>query len=220
MNGLFRKQQIGSNKSLFKKSISIPTTFFKKGNSELDLHDVLKNSYADSSSQSSFGADKGYEFDKDLSNHNQQVYFHPQDKKLVMSVTGTHNASDILTDARVMAGGLKNTDRYKQAEATLQNAKTKYGVDSATIAGHSLGGLVGSYIAGGNDKVYTLDKAQTIGNRNSKNESAYRTAGDVVSLLGAGNIKTIGKGNVLTGGISGALSSHNISNIKNAGIII
>jgi len=220
MNGLFRKQQIGQNKSLFKKSIVISPPLFKKGNSDLDLHDVLKNSYANASSQASFGSDKGYQFDKELSNDNQQVYYHPEDKKLLVSVTGTHNASDILTDARVMAGSLKNTDRYKQAQATLDSAKSKYGVDSATIAGHSLGGLVGSYIGSSKDKVYTLDKAQTIGNRNNVNEQAYRSAGDVVSLLGAGKIKTIGKGNVLTGGISGALSSHNVSNIKNAGIII
>lgn len=220
MSGLFRKQIASVNKPLFRKTINIAPPLFKKGSSDLNLHDVLKNSYADKSQQASFGSDKGYVYDKDLSNHNQQVYYHPQDKKLVVSIAGTHNASDVLTDARMMAGGLKNTDRYKQAQATLQNAKAKYGVDSATIAGHSLGGVVSSYIAGSNDKVYTLDKAQTIGNRNAKNESAYRSAGDVVSLLGANKIKTIGKGNVLTGGITGALSSHNVSNIKNAGIII
>jgi hypothetical protein len=220
MSGLFRKQIAPSNKPLFRKTINIAPPLFKKGSSDLNLHDVLKNSYANSSQQASFGADKGYVYDKDLSNHNQQVYYHPQDKKLVVSVAGTHNASDILTDARMMAGGLKNTDRYKQAQATLQNAKAKYGVDSATIAGHSLGGVIGSYIGGSNDKVYTLDKAQTIGNRNSKNEKAYRSAGDVVSLLGANKIKTIGSGSVLTGGIAGALSSHNVSNIQNAGIII
>ena len=220
MSALFRKQIAQSNKPLFRKTINIAPPIFKKGSSDLNLHDVLKNSYANASQQASFGADKGYVYDKDLSNHNQQVYYHPQDKKLVVSIAGTHNSSDILTDARVMAGGLKNTDRYKQAQATLQNAKSKYGVDSATIAAHSLGGIIGSYIAGSNDKVYTLDKAQTIGNRNSKNEKAYRSAGDVVSLLGANKIKTIGSGSVLTGGITGALSSHNVSNIKDAGIII
>ena len=220
MSGLFRKQIAPSNQALFRKTINIAPPLFKKGSSDLNLHDVLKNSYANASQQASFGADKGYVYDKDLSNHNQQVYYHPQDKKLVVSIAGTHNASDVITDARMMAGGLKNTDRYKQAQATLQNAKNKYGVDSATIASHSLGGVIGSYIAGSNDKVYTLDKAQTIGNRNAKNEKAYRSAGDVVSLLGADKIKTIGNGNVLTGGITGALSSHNVSNIKNAGIII
>jgi hypothetical protein len=220
MSGLFRKQIIATNRPLFKKTLNIPQPLFKKGSSDLNLHDVLKNSYASPSQQASFGADKGYVFDKDLSNHNQQVYYHPQDKKLVVSVAGTHNASDVLTDARLMAGGLKNTDRFKQAQSTLQNAKNKYGVDSATIAGHSLGGSVASYIGGSKDKVYTLDKGQTIGNTNNVNEKAYRSAGDVVSLLGANKIKTIGKGNVLTGGITGALSSHNVSNIKNSGIII
>jgi len=220
MSAFFRKQIIKSNRPLFKKSINLKDSLFKKGSSDLNLHDVLKNSYANKAQQSTFGSDKGYLYDNNLSNHNQQVYFHPQDRKLVLSVAGTHNFSDVLTDGRVMAGGLKNTDRYKQAKATLDSAKSKYGVDSATIAGHSLGGIVASYIGGSNDKVYTLDKAQTLGNRNNVNEKAYRNAGDVASLLGANKIKTIGRGNVLTGGITGALDSHKVDKIKNSGIII
>lgn len=218
---LFQKQKgfIGSN--FFKKSVVKPVPLFKKGTGDLNLHDVLKNSYANRNDQSNFGADKGFVFDKELSSHNQQVYYHPQEKKLVMSVTGTHTAGDILTDARMMAGGLKNTDRYKQAEKVLQNAKTKYGVDSATIAGHSIGGVISSYIGNSKDKVVTLDKAQTIFNRNNVNEKAYRSAGDVVSILGANKMKTIGKGNFFGAtSIGSALRAHNISNIKDANIII
>jgi hypothetical protein len=62
-------------RSLFNKTINTEPSLFKKGSSDLNLHDVLKNSYADSSKQASFGSDSGYEFDKDLSNHNQQVIY-------------------------------------------------------------------------------------------------------------------------------------------------
>jgi hypothetical protein len=215
----FRKSKVGFQ-NLFKKNIQKTTPLFKKGG-DLNLHDVLKNSYADQKSQSQFGKDKGYVYDKELSSHNQQVYYHPEQKKLVMSITGTHNASDALTDARLMAGGLKNTQRYKDAKDILNKAKSKYGVDSATIASHSLGGSITSAIGSSKDKLYTLDKGQTLGNTTRANEQAFRSAGDIVSLAGAGSgIKTIGKGNVITGGIKGALSSHNVSNIKNAGIFI
>jgi hypothetical protein len=216
----FRKSKIGITQNLFKKNNpQNGSSMFKKGG-DLNLHDVLKNSYADQKSQSQFGKDKGYVYDKDLSSHNQQVYYHPQQKKLVVSITGTHNAGDALTDARLMAGGLKNTQRYKDAKNILNKAKSKYGVDSATIAGHSLGGSISSAVGSSKDKILSLDKGQTIGNTTRSNEQAFRSAGDIVSLAGAKNIKTIGKGNVLTGGVKGALSSHNVSNIKNAGIFI
>lgn len=226
MNSIFKKIiQAPSmlRASLFSKSSKPVTQLFQKGISDSvgpSLHDVLKNSYATPSVQAKFGADKGYVFDNELSNHNQQVYHNPTQNKLLVSVTGTHNLHDAITDARLLAGGLKNTDRYKQAQNTLQQAKSKYGVDSATIAGHSLGGSIGSYIAGSKDKVLTLDKGQTIGNRNNVNEQAFRSAGDVVSLLGANKMKTIGSGSILTGGLSGALNAHNISNIKDANIFV
>ena len=74
MKAMFRKI-VRPVRSLFNKTINTEPSLFKKGSSDLNLHDVLKNSYADSSKQASFGSDSGYEFDKDLSNHNQQVIY-------------------------------------------------------------------------------------------------------------------------------------------------
>ena len=155
---LYQKPTTRLNSSMFKKNFTNAVNsakMFKKNtpNTDLNLHDVLKNSYASPDKQANFGKDKGYIYDKDLSNHNQQVYFHPDQKKLLVSIAGTHNASDLVTDARMMAGGLKNTDRFKSAQSTLNTAKNKYGVDSATIAGHSLGGVIGSYAGSSKDKV-------------------------------------------------------------------
>ena len=54
---------------------------------QLDLNDVLKNSYSNEHRENM----NGYKLDKELSNHNQQVYYNPEHKKLVVSVAGTTN---------------------------------------------------------------------------------------------------------------------------------
>lgn len=198
------------------------------------LHKVLKNSYASKDKQKS--AYKNYVYDEGLSNGNQQVYFNPKNKKLLLSVTGTHNLSDWGTDAYLAAGKLKDTNRYKEADSILKKAKSKYNVNEATVAGHSLGGGIGQYIAGSNDKVFTLDKGATIGQKTRANENAYRSSGDVVSLLNANstrmktlkNNKAPGVYSAVGGLIGGplgylagqALESHNVDNIKNEKIFI
>ena len=85
----------------------------------------------------------------------------------------------------LVMGKLKDTSRYKEAGKTLDNAKHKYGVDSATVTGHSLGGAIAQYMRSKNDKVYSLDKGATIGQKTRTNESAYRSSGDLVSGMNA-----------------------------------
>ena len=214
-------------------------THFDNDDNKLTLHDALKNSYADKKTQKQDMKKYGYYRDNQLSNENQQVYYKPDEKKLLVSVTGTHNLKDVGTDAYLAVGKLKDTNRYKEAKDTLDKAKKRYGVD-ATIVGHSLGGSVGQYIGGSNDKVISLDKGATIGTPTRNNENAYRSAGDAVSLLNANatNTKTLGKGNLLSNhkyaiggslfGLPGtiigagldALNSHNVSNIKNEKIFV
>jgi hypothetical protein len=158
----------------------------------LKLHDVLKRSYASKEEQKKGFHNKrgkGYDYDEDLSNDNQQVYYNKKKKKLLVSVAGTHNLSDVGTDAYLAMGHLKDTNRYKEAENVLNKAKSKYGVDSATVVGHSLGGSISQYIAGSKDKAITLDKGATIGQKTRSNENAYRTKGDAVSLLNANSTR-------------------------------
>lgn len=126
---------------------------------------------------------QGYQLDNELSDHNQSVYYNPENRKLLYSVTGSHNLSDVGTDLYLLGGHLKDTNRYKKAHEGLRKAKSKYGVDSATVTGHSLGGSIAGYIASNNDHVVTLDKGATLGQKIKKNEEAYRTKGDVVSVL-------------------------------------
>ena len=80
---------------------------------QLSLYDTLKNSYSKDPKQNM----NGYKIDKELSNHNQQVYYNPKHKKLVVSVAGTHNLKDWGTDIFLGAGKLKNTNRYKEAKS-------------------------------------------------------------------------------------------------------
>jgi hypothetical protein len=164
--------------------------------SQLSLHDVLKSSYMDKNKQANELAKHNYKYDSMLSNHNQQIYYNPDDRKLLNVVTGSHNLADWGTDAYLAVGKLKDTNRYKEADRTLKEAKKKYGIDSATVAGHSLGASIGSYIAGSGDQFYGLDAGYTIGQKTRSrdgNHHHYRTTGDVVSALGANakNMTTI-----------------------------
>ena len=190
---------------------------------DLLLHDVIKNSYAKNKAKSM----KGYNLDEGLSNHNQQVYYNPNNKKLLYSVTGTHKThwldyNDVGTDIALGAGHLKDTNRYKEAEKTLKQAKQKYGVNKAMIAGHSLGGSISGYIGNPDvDSIYTLDKGATVGQLVRKNEHAYRTKGDAISFINANdsNMKTLINPNQDTGRfLKNATQAHNVSNIKNNNI--
>jgi hypothetical protein len=64
------------------------------------------------------GKNKKYIKDKSLSSDNQQVYVKKLKNgknKLLYSVAGTHNLSDVVTDGYLAVGKLKDTSRYKQA---------------------------------------------------------------------------------------------------------
>jgi hypothetical protein len=111
----------------------------------------------------------------------------------------------------------------------LQKAKSKYGVNEATVTGHSLGGSIAGYVANKQDKVITLDKGATIGQPIRSNEKAYRSSGDAVSLLNAGTKgmitlpnpnKSIRAGNPFLNFAGNILNAHNVSNIKNSSIFV
>jgi hypothetical protein len=191
----------------------------------LNLHDVLNNSYASRDKQKGAFKNQGYVFDSDLSDINQQVYYNPREKKLLYSVKGTNPLSlkDLGTDAYLAMGKLKDTNRYKEAEKKLQLAKTRYSPKDVVVAGHSLGGSISQYIAGKNDKVYTLNKGATIGQKTRSNENAFRTKGDAVSLLNSNStrMQTLKNPNIITKiRPVDALLAHNVSNIKKENIFV
>jgi hypothetical protein len=204
----------------------------------LNLYSVLKNSYSTRDKQKKAFANQGYVYDGDLSTNEHQVYFNPKDKKLLYTVKGTNPFSlkDIGTDIYLAAGHLKDTDRFKQEKATLEKARKRYNPSNTTVSGHSLGGTLSQYIASKDDKVYTLDKGATIGQKSRSNENAFRSQNDVVSMLntnsknmttlkrpnGIGMYRTIGllAGGPIGGLIGNALDSHDINNIKKSNIMV
>jgi hypothetical protein len=188
----------------------------------LKLYNILTNGYAHKNKNLG-----DYEYDKKLSNRNEQVYYNKNTNKMLFNVNGTNPFSprDIMTDVYLAFGGLKLTNRYKEAEQTLKNARNKYNPQETTLTGHSLGGSITSYLGskGANDKIITLDKGATIGQKTRNIEKAYRTEADVVSLLNANSkhMTTLHNNNIKTGILPiDALNAHNVSNIKNEKIFV
>ena len=80
------------------------------------FHDILANGYSKDKKNNL----NGYKLDDELSNHNHQVYYHPEKKKLLYNVTGTHNAEDIIDDIRLATGfGFKKTKPVSYTHLTL-----------------------------------------------------------------------------------------------------
>jgi len=191
------------------------------------LYETLKASYADAATQKTSLGRYGYQRDDELSNDNQQVYYNPIKQKIIYDVAGTHNLKDVGTDLYLAAGHLKDTNRYKEAAATLQKAKDKYHPKETVGTGHSLGGAVVGYLPV--DKAYTLDKGATIGQSIAPTEQAYRTRGDAVSALNstakrmitlANPSRPVRTGNPFLDVAGSVLQAHNVSNIRNQPIFV
>jgi hypothetical protein len=202
---------------------------------DLSLYDALRASYNQSDENIRKLKDKGYNYDSELSNHNQQVFYRPTDKKLLFTVAGTHNLADARTDVYLGLGKLQDTDRFKESKNKFDQAKKKYTPTNTSVVGHSLGGAISQYLTNEqNDTVYTLDKGATIGQPTRNNEKAYRSSGDGVSFLGSGitTLKNDNKnkyykwgrlfgpvGRVLGWG-KDTLDAHNVSNVKEEPIFV
>jgi len=191
----------------------------------IQLYDLLKQSYEplNNSSLKKF-EDLGYQLDTSLSNKNNKVSYNQAQKKLIFIVKGTNptSAQDVYTDVALSFGRLKNTDRYKDSDKRLKQAKQKYGVSSALVVGHSLGAIISKYIAGSSDKVVQYNSASVIGEKPRDNVTSYRTSGDLVSLLNKNTSITLDKEKTnisdAFGSVGRALSSHDLNQIKNVDI--
>jgi hypothetical protein len=191
----------------------------------MNLSDVLAVGYKNQEQQQKYFSDNNYIRDNQLSTADNQAYYNKDENKLLFNVTGSHKVSDFLiTDPLLALGGLKYTDRYKQSDKLLKLAKQKYQPTKTSVVGHSLGGSIAGLIGTGDD-VFTLDKGATIGTRTRSNETSYRTAGDLVSLLSSGSkrVKTLANSNqnYFNNGLLGqAYQAHDIKNIKNSKIFV
>ena len=77
------------------------------------LYDTLRIGYLPSESQQGKEMAKyGYQIDKGLSSDNQQVYYNPENKKLLYNVTGSHTLDDwVNSDLKLALGIKKNTGK-------------------------------------------------------------------------------------------------------------
>ena len=213
---------------LFKKGLGYVHSLFSKNGEKQTKHllakgdvrayDAMKNSYASQSDQAKFGAEQGYIYDDVLSTDNSQVYYNPESGKMLYSITGTHNVSDIGTDFQLMRGRLNDTKRFKQAEDTFTLAKQKYQPKETVAYGTSLGGGIAAQLDA--DRIVTLNKANQPLAKTGKREVAIRTHGDIVSVFGANakHMNTIGGGdlyNPMTW-----LNSHGSHNLKGKDLFI
>ena len=152
------------------------------------LYDAIKSSYGNKKAKNKI-LSEGYIKDKKLSSENQKVFYNPEDKKLLVNVAGSHNLKDAFTDVNLAFGNLKNTSRYKEAKKVLEKAKKKYDGSDVTVTGHSLGGSIGAGITSKKEKFLGFDSGYTLGQQTrgyDGNHQHYRTAGDLVSILGSG----------------------------------
>jgi tetratricopeptide (TPR) repeat protein len=188
----------------------------------LALSDILKSSYKTNKEAKKDLLKHNYVLDKELSNHNQKIFYNPVSKKLLMLVAGTHNIADVGTDLYLAAGKLKETKRYNEAKKILEKARERYpsAAKNVDIAAHSLGGSIASGIGKRSDRITTYNKGSTIGENYRDNEKVYRTKGDVVSFL-APNAVTLEKettnlrANQKEGQRPTFFKSHNIDNLSN-----
>jgi len=185
-------------------------------NHTLPLYKALKNSYH---SGTNHLKKYGYAYDPSLSNGNEQVYYNKTDNKLLFSIAGTHNLKDWGTDAYLAVGKLKDTTRYKEADKVFKEAKSKYPNSKAIVVGHSLGSAISQGVATNKDKVITYNGAYTVGQKTKPNTHAYRTNGDIVSILGSGATHMTNLKNHNSNPLN-PLTNHNLVNIKREKIFI
>jgi hypothetical protein len=86
--------------------------------------------------------------------------------------------------------------------------------------GHSLGGTLAQYLGKKGDNVLSLDAGYTLFQKTRG--TAYRTSGDLVSLLGSNgkHMNTLENKNLISGGILGTYYAHNVDNIKSNNIYV
>jgi len=190
-----------------------------------DFQQILQNGYS-KKKKDKIG---DYELDKQLSTHNDQIYYNKKDNKLLHNINGTNSLYDWVDNIKLGLGkfspfgGFKESTRYKTSHDKLRQAKQKYNIDNATVTGHSQAGFTAGHIASKQDRVLTLDRANTIGQHTRANETTYRTKGDIVSALGANAKHTVNleNPNKQTGiAFLDILNSHNVDNIKNKNIMV
>jgi hypothetical protein len=158
----------------------------------------------------------GYVLDGDLTNRERMVAYNPTSKKLLYVSNGTDfsNANDLANDLLIgMPISPQSRTRVVEEKNTLLKAKEKYGVNKATVIGHSLGGNVVHYIGGAEDKIIGFNPA-LIDQKVRKNETILKTKNDPFSIQT--NNATILPGTEEVG----VFKAHNLENLRDQPVYV
>jgi len=157
--------------------------------SRTDFADILRASYMNQKDAANYMADRGYNYDKDLSTMEGKVFVNRETGKPVISQRGSVRLTDWLyEDPRLITyagqfGG--DTRRVANAKNLSKAVEEKYQIAPA-FASHSLGGYLSERAARPNSEVFTYNKASgfpSIFGSTPKNQYDYRTSLDIPSAL-------------------------------------
>jgi hypothetical protein len=185
----------------------------------LQLKKVLDSTYRSKDKSEDYFKRNGYDFDRNLSNINDRVYYNKNKKDLLITFRGTKNwINDLPTDYAVLTGTLNKTERYKHSKNTYDNAKQKYHKNNATLVAHSLGASIASELGSNKDKIYTYNKGAGLFHKDlkKKHETSYRHLLDPISILSINDKKTKNIGSIT----DSILLSHNTSQLNNKNIFL
>lgn len=118
----------------------------------------------------------GYQKEEETPEH--VLYFNPITKHGIISIRGTKNIDDIVTDVKIPLIG--ETDRHKSELKFYDDMKSKY--KNVTLTGHSLGGNLSDYISKKRDTNAITFNPYILGEASKKNV-IFRTKHDPVSIL-------------------------------------
>lgn len=158
----------------------------------------------------------GYVLDRDLTNRERMVAYNPFSKKLLYVSNGTDfgNLDDISNDLLIGLGVSPHSrKRVVEEKNTLLKAKEKYGVNKATVVGHSLGGNIAHYVGGAEDKIIEYNPA-LINQKPRANETLLKTKNDPFSTMAVNPTVIKGSEDV------SVFKAHNLENIREEPIFI
>lgn len=166
---------------------------------ETDLKDLLKSSYLPQKKAEELMSQKGYTYDKDLSNMEQKVFVSPTGKPIIAERGSTRVSDWLVEDPKILFGGglFGDSRRVSQSKQLSKETEAKYGM-APTLVGHSLGGYLAEKGARKGSDVYTYNKASGLPSAfysTPKSQHDYRTTLDIPSALssyqGGGEHKTL-----------------------------
>ena len=179
-----------------------------------DFQDILRASYLPQKSAAELMANRGYNYDKDLSSMEQKVFVSPSGKPIIAERGSVRLSDWVWEDPRLITygGSFFDTRRVSNAKKLSKEVEEKYGM-APTFASHSLGGYLSEKAARPTSEIYTYNKASglpSIFSSTPKNQYDYRTTLDIPSALSqfqSGNRTTLP-------GSWNPLDSHDLKYLK------